>query len=821
MKNLCLLLTALATLAVSSWARAQEFVVHRSDDDSRAFWGELGEEFDEIVLGITVQHADFSAFDEPGEYYLEVPGVGRSVDFHIGEDVYDGELVNAMLGFYGWRSGIDIEFERQGVVYAHAAGHLNDALLDYIDDQTGVMKDGVGGWYDAGDYGKYLPTAASAVCAMLTAWEMFEDRLVNIELSFIPEHGGDLPDYLDEIKWEVDWVSKMAYDDGSGRVHHQLNSATFPGFVLPEEDDSDRLFARSSSAAIAQFVATLAKATRAFEPYDDLTDEYSKTLLEAAWRSYEYLQENPEDEPYDDSVRVAGSYPTDNAAAFRMWAAAELWETTGDDDVLEDFESRINEQTRFVPNFSWDTPKNFALITYLLSQREGRDEELVALLEESLASTARSILNTHDRDGWGRGYPGYYWGSNAVIARMCMVLHAQNILHPDPALLDACTDQIGFLYGRNQYNRSQVTGSGIEPPENPHHRLSGSDDVVEPYPGLLVGGGQQPNNWYDEQGDFASNEVAINWNSALVFALAGFVEGDGAGDSMGVGPVDAEDCEIRLSSVGYLPDRAKVATVQRDCELPSNFQCEFGDKTMSGDTHGPTSTIDDFEDRDMLILPTAGRNGAWSAFDDGTDGMRSDPEIRRSEREGSESALCIEGGGFTWWGGGMGFSLNGQQAYDASVHTGVTFWAKGSATEFRLLAADRYSSPGAGICSSCNDHFRALFDVTPQWKEYTIAWPELFQAGFGDRNPSVCPSALFGLQFQWPSNTDFELCIDDLAFTSAEGTKLPESDTGSPAGNYVASGGGGCACRLSASRQRAPGTPWGLALIGLLLVRRR
>src|SRR5206468_4038009 len=97
-----------------------------------------------------------------------------------------------------------------------------------------------------------------------------------------------------------------------------------------------------------------------------------------------------------------------------------------------------------------------------------------------------------------------------------------NHLSPDARFADVCADQIAYLYGRNQYNRSQVTGAGIAPPEHPHHRPSGSDSVDAPYPGLLVGCGQTATNWKDQQSDYSSNEVAINWSSALVYALAGF-----------------------------------------------------------------------------------------------------------------------------------------------------------------------------------------------------------------------------------------------------------------------------------------------------------
>src|SRR5690606_6691541 len=134
------------------------------------------------------------------------------------------------------------------------------------------------------------------------------ERLERVELPFIPEHGGDLPDYLSELKWELDWLLKMTYDDASGRVHHKINSPGFPGFVLPEDDPTERYFSNYSTAATAEFVATMAKAARAFRPYDTATEGYSEELLEAAWASYEYLQDNPDDVRYDDEVLRAGAY---------------------------------------------------------------------------------------------------------------------------------------------------------------------------------------------------------------------------------------------------------------------------------------------------------------------------------------------------------------------------------------------------------------------------------------------------------------------------------------------------------------------------------
>ena len=145
-----------------------------------------------------------------------------------------------------------------------------------------------------------------------------------------------------------------------------------------------------------------------------------------------------------------------------------------------------------------------------MSQREGRSPDILSRIRTNLDVVAQGLVGQRKRNGYGRDYEGYYWGTNGVIARTCMLLQAANVLHPNPDYLDTCADQIGYLYGRNQYNRSQVTGSGVEPPLHPHHRISGADSVDAPYPGLLVGGGQKATSWLDIQSDFSSNEVAIN-----------------------------------------------------------------------------------------------------------------------------------------------------------------------------------------------------------------------------------------------------------------------------------------------------------------------
>ena len=71
-----------------------------------------------------------------------------------------------------------------------------------------------------------------------------------------------------------------------------------------------------------------------------------------------------------------------------------------------------------------------------------------------------------------------------------------------------------------------MTGLGRNPPLNPHDRRSGADNITPPWPGYLVGGPHpSPKDWVDSQNDYRTNEIAINWNGALIYALAGFLPG--------------------------------------------------------------------------------------------------------------------------------------------------------------------------------------------------------------------------------------------------------------------------------------------------------
>ena len=502
------------------------FTVKDASKDKVVFSGKVTGPFTQNDVNQTAWLADFSKLNKPGKYYLEVPGLGRSIDFQIADNVYDFAFYTAMRAFYLWRCGTEVNAIYNGSRFHHAACHTEDACQDYITDLNSPdqIRDATGGWHDAGDYNKYVVNAGVTVGAMFLAWEQFGDKLKNIKLD-IPDTAPGYPDYLKELKWEIDWLLKMQYPDGSGRVSHKVSTLRFGGFILPEEEDEQRYLTGYSTAATADFVAMTAMAARNFKPYDE---KYAQKCLDAAKISYDFLRKNRENKMADQSAFRTGSYPTTDQDD-RLWASAEMWETTGDANYLNAFEwGTFGFEDKIDFYWDWGSVKNLAMFTYLLSKRQGKRDVLVEDITRDLLRTADSLVINRNRDIYARCLGGAYkWGSNGTVARECLTLQIANKVSPNPEYVETSLDSISHLFGRNYYCRSYVTGLGYKPPMNPHDRRSGGDRVRDPWPGYIVGGGHSATGWQDIEKDARTNEICINWQGALVYALAGFASGSG------------------------------------------------------------------------------------------------------------------------------------------------------------------------------------------------------------------------------------------------------------------------------------------------------
>src|SRR5580698_6127146 len=277
---------------VVSATLAKGFSVRRAGSDSVAFHGKLAEPINDPDSGDLIQEADFSKLDKPGNYYLEVPGVGRSWEFAIRPDVFSRAFYLAMRSYYGQRCGTAVDLGPEFPGYRHAACHLEGAY-HASSGKTG-QHESARGWHDAGDYGRYVVNSGISTGTLLWTWEMLNPAVHKLDLK-IPESGGKLPDFLAEIRWNLDWM--LSLQDVDGGVWHKQTSENFCGFILPQDDHLTSFVIGTGSApykstcATADLAAVAAIAARCFGPFDDA---YAKTCLEAAKRAYAWASKNPD-----------------------------------------------------------------------------------------------------------------------------------------------------------------------------------------------------------------------------------------------------------------------------------------------------------------------------------------------------------------------------------------------------------------------------------------------------------------------------------------------------------------------------------------------
>jgi endoglucanase len=497
--------------------------------------GKPGAVRDDAASGDRVQIADISSLTKPGMYELETD-TAKSATFEIGSDVYRHALWLSMRGYTGQRCGCNVDL---GDGYSHPACHLA-AEFHATSGKTGAYKNH-GGWHDAGDYGRYIVNSGISTGTLLWTWELSNAAVRKLDLK-IPESGEKIPDFLAEIKWNLDWM--LTIQDADGGVWHKQTSENFCGFVMPQDDRAISYVIGTGTApykstgATADFAAVAAIAARCYGPYDDA---YAKTCADAAKRAYAWTSKNPNVIFNNPNGIRTGEYGDGECRDELLWAAAELWRTTGEEQYRAAFESGLaylqTEKGLRVSTPGWGDLPALALWTYALAERKTASSEWVSKIRESSAHAADALVRASRENGYGNtmALSDYDWGSNSVAANQSLQLIVADRLQKNDDYRRAAAENLHYLLGRNCWDLSWVTQLGRNPFLHPHHRPSGADNIVAPWPGLLSGGPnahpsdppgrlmpqRPPMRMYkDDQAAYSMNEICINWNAPLVFLLA-------------------------------------------------------------------------------------------------------------------------------------------------------------------------------------------------------------------------------------------------------------------------------------------------------------
>lgn len=568
-----------------------------------------------------VHTIDFSDFDESGTYYIETEDGSTSCHFTIGDsEIYSSLLYDALNYFYQNRSGIAIESDyitsgdKQAL--SRAAGHTTDnaeIMSDWENGSTGNSIDVTGGWYDAGDHGKYVVNGGFSLWMMQNQYETaikygYDDVYADGTM-YLPESSNGNPDLLDEARWEMEWMLKMIVQDGKyeGMAYHKAHDEKWTGLgIAPADDEMKRIVKPPTTAATLNLAACAAQAARLWKDYDkDFADE----CLEAAENAYEAALKNPKEFAPLDSAVGGGAYGDDNVDDEFYWAACELYLTTGDNKYYSDMKdskfflelpSSLNggESVDSVGSFDWGNTA--ALGTFSLSLNSdalsSSDSDTVT---DNICSTADYYIGLEESQGYGLPYAqstlsyndsdkGYLWGSNSFVADNSIVMAYAYMLTKNDDYMNGAIGGLDYILGRNAMNYSYVTGYGENAVENPHHRYW-ANQVDSTFPkapcGVLSGGpnsGMQdpwvkgsgwnkgeiaPQKCYmDHIEAWSVNECTINWNASLAW-LAGFSAQENGG--------------IIAGSTG---DSAGVSNDSTDKERPTKSDDEDDDKKPSRTT---------------------------------------------------------------------------------------------------------------------------------------------------------------------------------------------------------------------------------------------
>lgn len=484
--------------------------------------------------GETVRVADFSALTQAGAYRVRVGGL-VSDPFTVAQDGYRALGDAALKAFYFNRSAIALTPEFAGP-WARPAGHPDDKVLVHASAASKARPQGTviaspKGWYDAGDYNKYVVNSGISTYTLLAALEHFPD-VFKRDIG-IPESGNGVPDILDEALWNLDWLLTMQ-DPADGGVYHKLTNLRFDGIVMPHAaSTTPRYVVAKSTAAALDFAATMATASRVLAPYDAKWPGLSQRMLAAAQAAWRWAEAHPKVVFKNPKDVVTGEYGDAQLADEFAWAAAELFIATGQDNYAQAFMRRDAALT--TP--AWD---NVAALGWMsLAHHRDRLKPDIdrALIERRIDALASQLAATADG---GYRVPlaskDIVWGSNAVILNQGMMLLQAYRINGTPAYLQAAQSSLDYVLGRNATGYMFVTGFGARPVMHPHHRPSMADGVAAPVPGWLAGGpnpGQQdakdcppyPSklpalSYLDHACSYAANEVAINWNAPLVYVTA-------------------------------------------------------------------------------------------------------------------------------------------------------------------------------------------------------------------------------------------------------------------------------------------------------------
>jgi endoglucanase len=528
-------------------AASDFFVIDQQGNDT-VFRGHLGGEHASAFSSLHTRLANFTALQKEGKYTLAVPGIGNSQVFAISRAAYDAAAVAVIKAYYIQRMSLPILAKYAGK-WSRAEGHPDTQVFIHPSAADALRPEGYviaspGGWYDAGDYNKYVVNSGITMGTLFSVYEDFPSYFGRQNLN-IPESKDAIPDLLNEALYNLRWMLTMQ-DPNDGGVYHKCTNAVFDPMIMPDKATKPRFVVQKSTAAALDFAAVTAQASRIFRKWERSLPGLSDSCLAAARRAWKWAQLHPDliydqremNRKFDPDI-TTGDYGDRNLNDEWLWAAAELYVTAKEQPYLDIVKEHMKDRIG-VPSWGSVALMGYYSVVHAAPALPGQSAAISLAMKDSIIRLAERLLANEPASAFGtvmgQSSRDFIWGSNAVAANQGMLLVKAYLLTNEHKFLDGAFGNLDYLLGRNATGYCFVTGFGTHSPMHPHHRLSVADGIVDPVPGWLVGGpnpGRQDKciypltetetSYVDSDCAYACNEVAINWNAPIVYLLNSLV----------------------------------------------------------------------------------------------------------------------------------------------------------------------------------------------------------------------------------------------------------------------------------------------------------
>ncbi|MEO8821806.1 MAG: glycoside hydrolase family 9 protein [Ginsengibacter sp.] len=518
------------------------FYVTSTNLRDTVFTGTLSVQKQSAYSSTVTRIADFSPVVKRGSFVVCVPGAGNSYVFTIGDDANKIAATAVLKGFYYQRASMPL-LEKYAGRWHRSAGHPDTKVYVHPSAASDARPAGTvistpGGWYDAGDYNKYIVNSGITMGTLLSAYEDFPAYYKNLKTN-IPESGNNVPDILNEAIYNLRWMLSMQ-DPNDGGVYNKCTNAAFDGMVMPGVTQAKRNVVQKGTAATLDFAAVTAQASRILSKFKKELPGLSDSCLAASKNAWAWSLLHPDlaynqneiNKKFEPKI-TTGGYGDFHFADEWMWSAAELFITTRDKKYYDTVAAHLIDEVRLP---GWNDVGMLAYYSFLRfrNQLPSFARATTTVMKEKVLNIANDYILHVAANAFetvmGQSKRDFSWGSNSVAANQGVLLINAYLLTHDKKYVNNALTNLDYLLGRNATGYCFVTGIGSKSTTNPHHRQSVADGVTDPVPGLMAGGpnpGMQDHCHYDftepetAYADlscaYASNEIAINWNAPMVY----------------------------------------------------------------------------------------------------------------------------------------------------------------------------------------------------------------------------------------------------------------------------------------------------------------